>query len=417
MISDSSFAAEVETRLALGCREAAAGIGLLQCVQHCVSTSKARIANPHHFLYCCERTTIGDQGLRILIVSTFYDRSERDIFAALPGMGFETGVICNEHAPYQEPLLAAGVKVTHMDVKNRLDLRSAAMLRRQLKQDGVKVIYAPRNSTLSVSLMASAGLDVRVAGYRGTIGHLSRWDPASWISYFNGRVARIVCVSNAVRRYLLSFDLPESRLVTIYKGHDPKWYETDGASLETFGIPRGSFVVGFTGNIRPVKGVDILLEAASRLPANTNVRFLLIGEVRDKKVMELAERPNVKNIVHFTGFRKDATALVGQCDAYIMPSIKREGLPRGVIEAMCQEKPPIVTDVGGMPELVENGISGLVVPPLDPDALAGAITSLATNAQLCQTLGKAARRRIESNFNINQTIEEMSNLFREMAGE
>ncbi|MDP6526404.1 MAG: glycosyltransferase family 4 protein [Kiritimatiellia bacterium] len=355
--------------------------------------------------------------MRILIVNTIFDRSECNIFAALPGLGFETELICNEQAPYQEELLEAGVKITHMDVKHRLDLRSVAVVRRHLKQDGVNVIYAPRNGTLSVSLMASVGLNVSVAGYRGTMGHLSHWDPASWLTYLNPRLARIVCVSNAVRTYLLSFGLPESRIITIYKGHDPNWYETETPSLEEFGIPPGSFVVGFTGNMRPVKGIDVLLKAASRLPDDTNVRLLLVGEVRDRKLLELAKRPDIKTLVHFTGFRKDATDLVSACDAYIMPSIEREGLPRGVIEAMCQEKPPIVTAVGGMPELVEDGKSGIVVPPLDPDALAKAIISLSTDIQLCKTLGKAARTRIENHFNIAGTITEMSNLFREMAGE
>ena len=332
-------------------------------------------------------------------------------------MGFETEIICNKAAPYQQALHEAGVRVTHMNVKHRLDFISAALVRQRIKEGRVNVIYAPRNSTLAVSLMAAKGLDVRVAGYRGTTGHLNRWDPASWFTYLNPRVSRIICVSNAVRNYLLSFGLPESRLVTIYKGHNPEWYEAEQPSLDDLGIPPDAFVVGFTGNIRPVKGIDILIQAVSHIPRDRNVHFLLVGEVRDRRVKALSRDPELNKVLHFTGFRKDATALMRACQAYVMPSIEREGLPRGVVEAMCQSIPPIVTNVGGMPELVEDAVSGLVVPPRKPGALAVAILSLKHDEEFRASLGTAARSRIENHFHIDQTITQMSDLFRELAEE
>ncbi len=163
--------------------------------------------------------------------------------------------------------------------------------------------------------------------------------------------------------------------------------------------------------MRPVKGVDVFLRAMASLPPDANVHVLLIGEVRDNAIMAMANDPTITKRVHFTGYRKDAPVLAGACNAFVMPSVEREGLPRAVIEAMAQRVPAIVSNVGGMPELVEDGLSGLVIPPRDHKALASAIMALVTEPERCKALGEAARFRIETVFNIDTTIEKMEALF------
>ena len=351
--------------------------------------------------------------MRILIVCTSYDRSEQAVFAALPAAGFDTEIVCEPGGRDPAPMTRAGVRVSPWPVRNRLDLRAVRHLRKLLDRAPADVIYAPRNSTLSVSLLATIGRATRVVGYRGTCGHISRWDPAAWLTYLNPRVARVCCVSHAVRNYLLGFNLPPARLVTIYKGHDPDWYAGNRPSLEPFGLGPTDFTVAFTGNMRPVKGVDVLLEALRGLPSDSHIRALLVGEVRDAGLQRLAQAPGVRERVVFAGYRADAAALAGACDAYAMPSVEREGLPRGVIEAMCQRVCPIVSDVGGMPELVQHGVSGLVVPPRQPQALRQALLSLERDRIHCRALGAAARARIEADFHIRTTIERMIALFRD----
>ena len=350
--------------------------------------------------------------MRILVVATLYDRSEAAIFAALPALGLPTELICDPGGRDQDALRHAGVTISHLRTRHRLDRNAIRHVRERIRARRPDVIYAPRNSTLSVSLVASRRTDVRVVGYRGTIGHLSRLDPASWLTYLHPRIARIVCVSDAVRRYLLSLGLPESRCATVYKGHDPDWYRFAPPSRKPFGLSDGDFVLAFTGNVRPVKGIDVLFDAMRRLEPDSPARLWLIGEVRNRGIRRAAARPDTASRIVLAGFRKDAAELVSAADAYVMPSVAREGLPRGVIEAMCQSKPPIVTDVGGMPELVRHQESGLVVPPRDPNALAAAIAALARDPALRGRLGAAARRRIAETFHIRQTIEQMANLFR-----
>jgi glycosyltransferase involved in cell wall biosynthesis len=134
------------------------------------------------------------------------------------------------------------------------------------------------------------------------------------------------------------------------------------------------------------------------------IHLLLAGEVRDRRVGRAAEEPGLRDRVHLAGYRKDAPALMGACNVFAMPSLEREGLPRAVIEAMSQGVPPIVSDVGGLPELVVNGHCGMVVPAGNATAIAAAIREYAGNESLCRAHGQSARERIASDFHTSGTI-------------
>jgi len=353
--------------------------------------------------------------LRILVAHTRFDRSETEMCRGFVRLGVEVDAVCEPGWKGGAALVQSGVAVAELSIRHRLDLRAAHRLRKLLRARRPDIVYAPLNSTLSVSLIATRGLGIKVIGYRGTIGHLSHWDPAAWLTYLHPRLDRIVCVSKAVERYLTDVRIPVECLRTIYKGHRVSWYESDqSVSLSEFGVPDAAFVVGFTGNMRPVKGVDVLLRSIEHLPADLNAHFLLVGDVRDKRIPNIASGEGIRQKVHFAGFRSDAAAIAGACDVFVMPSVEREGLPRAVIEAMAQSVPPIVTNVGGMPELVVDRECGLVVPPRDPEALADAIVMLARNPGVRREYGRRARDRIQTHFNIEQTIEQMLACFNEV---
>lgn len=354
--------------------------------------------------------------MRLLVVTTYSDRSEVSIYADLVRRGHTVEMACMADSPERHTLARAGVTVNPIRVRHRLDLAAAADVRRRVAAFQPDVVYAPRNGSLAVTLLATRGRRPSVVAYRGTIGHLSRFDPASWLTYLHPRVARICCVSDAVRDYLQTFRLPESRLVTVHKGHDVAWYDAmPKPSRRDLGLPDGPFILGFTGRVRPVKGGDVLLEALARLPPALGVHLVIVGEIVDPEVQRLAAAPALRGRVHTLGFRRDAAAIASTFDAFAMPSIEREGLPRAVIEAMSQGIAPIVTRVGGMPELVVDGECGLVVPPRDALALSAAIESLARDPARCSRLGQAARARIVSHFNIRDTTDRMERLFLDAA--
>jgi glycosyltransferase involved in cell wall biosynthesis len=122
----------------------------------------------------------------------------------------------------------------------------------------------------------------------------------------------------------------------------------------------------------------------------------------------------VKERIHAAGHRSDAPALTAACDVFVLPSVKREGLARSLIEAMAYSVAPVVTNCGGSPEIVVDGECGLVVPVRDAGAIARAIAKLYESPALRRRFGAAARERIRTEFRIERTIERTLELYREV---
>ena len=356
--------------------------------------------------------------MNTLHVGHSVDRVDLHVALALPAAGHHLEVVADPGSRADQTLAAAGIPVHAFTVRNRLDFSSDRRIRDLLATRPFDIVHAYTNRALASVLRAVPRRNgPAIVAYRGTMGHLSWFDPASWMTYLHRRVDRIVCVSEAVRGYLRGMCLPERRLTVIHKGHDPAWYAgATRESLREFNFPADAVIAGFVGNVRPVKGGDVLLRAMGRLPASSPLHLLLVGEIRDPVVTRLAARPEIAARIRLAGFRADATRLSGACDLFVMPSVEREGLPKAAIEAMAQGVPPIVTRVGGMPELVEDGVSGLVIPPRDDAALAEALVRLAGDAGLRERLGGAARQRIEGPFHIAHTIQKTLDLYEALRG-
>ena len=352
---------------------------------------------------------------RVLVVAGRTDRSEAALFGGLRERGFAVTLMGDPAAPGHEAFRPAGAPFAPLALRSRIDPRAIRAIRRAVAAFRPAIVHSLTARGLSNALLATRGARVRHVAYRGTLGNLGRLDPASRLTFLNARVDRIVCVSEAVRQYLLSLGVPAERACTIYKGHDPAWYgDAPTADLAAVGVPFGRFVAAFAGNIKPLKGIPVLLDACRRLPPDSRVHILLMGPVRDRRVRRLLRDPRLSGRVTAPGFRPDARTLLGAAHACVLPSVRREGLPRTVIEAMCQRVAPVVSDVGGMPELVEGGVSGLVVPTGDSAALCAALLGLERDPALRRRLGAAARARIEERFHIHDTIDRTAALYREL---
>lgn len=237
--------------------------------------------------------------------------------------------------------------------------------------------------------------------------------------FLNPRIDRIVCVANAVRDYFLQMRpaflrVPAERLVTIYKGHSLDWYTELPADLQEFGIGSNAFVIGCVANYRPRKGIEVLVEAMSDLPESLRGHLLLVGQMDAPGLEKKIAASPVTDRIHRVGYRRDAPSLTAACDVFVLPSTKREGLARSLIEAMAYRVPPIVTDCGGSPELVVDGVSGLVVPVHDAGAISVAIRRMHENPEMRRQMGEAARERIGTKFRIEDTIEQTIALYRSL---
>lgn len=354
--------------------------------------------------------------MRVLAVSGHLDRPEAHLLRGLAERGHEITVLLEPLSPFRDQL---GSKVIQIDqtVRHRFDLAAAWRIRGELKRCRADILHCFNSRGLSIGLMAALRQPVAVVAYRGTVGNISRLDPAAWFTYLSPRLDSVICVSEAVRSYLLRIGLPPARVVRIYKGHDPAWYRSSRSRADRrreIGLGDKTFVVGCVANMRELKGVDLLIDAVRALPPALDVRLLLIGEVRDPQIRALQHDPAVMQRVIFTGYRRDATELIGACDLCCQPSRRREGLPKSVIEAMCQGVPAVVSNVGGMPELVLDGECGFVVPADRSDVLSAAIERLYHAPAMLARFSAAARARIANEFSIDKTIAETEALYQSL---
>ncbi len=360
--------------------------------------------------------------IKALCITEDPDRPTTAMFAGLVRAGVDVSVICPEHSGRRGWLEDNGVRVLDLALRKRFDRKGVRLLRAELTSGGYDILHLFSNKALQNGLAASRGLAVKVIAYRGIVGNVSFFSPVSWMRFLNPRIDRIVCVADAVRDYFLAMRpkflrMPPERLVRIYKGHSLDWYQAVPADLTIVDVPKGAFVVACVANYRPRKGIEVLVDAFGRLPDQWGAHLLLIGAGMDAPALarRIAASPAALRI-HALGFRSDAPALTAACDVFVLPSTKREGLARSLIEAMAYAVAPVVTDCGGSPELVIDDVCGLVVPVNDPSALCDAIRRLHDDPALRARLGAAARERIRRDFRIEDTIERTHELYRSLVG-
>ncbi len=353
-------------------------------------------------------------GRSILVVGTELDRVEAHILAGVHEAGFDLKVRVVPTSPFLDVLQRAKIEFEPLVCRSRFDLRAMREIRRELTSGRFGVMHCLSNRSISNGAVAALGLPVKRVAYRGTVGHVSRWDPLSWLTYLNPGLDRIVCVSEAVRTYLSEMVTPE-KLVTIHKGHDLAWYpRAQSRSLSEYGIPDNAFVIACVANMRPVKGVPFLLEAFDMLPSELRAHLLLVGKIDPSAARALAQGRRHPDRVHAIGFHASPSTLVSQSDCFVMPSIEREGLPKSLLEAMSVGVPCIATNVGGMPEVIFDGDNGLVVPPKSAEPIKTAIQRLAADRILAERLARAAVETIQGRLSVTQSISKTVHLYQEL---
>jgi glycosyltransferase involved in cell wall biosynthesis len=333
--------------------------------------------------------------MRVLAIATTVDKPEAFIFAGLARAGATVSIIATPIPEHRELLTAHGVEIIDYSFSNRFDIKGVRLIKRIVRERNIDVVYALSNRGLSCSILGLVNQRVPLVAYRGTVGHLSWFDPTSWISYLNPKVKKIMCVSQAVQKYMLDLGISSEKAVHVYKGHDIAWYQAAPPPRSSLGIPSDAFVVGCTA-VMP------------------NLHLLLVGSIKDPLIDTLIKAFPDPSRLHLTGYRTDATRLARLSNVVVMASKTREGFPKSIIEAMSQGVPAIVTEVGGMPELVGRGSAGIMIPPRDTQALADAIRELYNNPSRTETLGSLGQQRIKDVFNINTTIKKTHDILSEL---
>ncbi|OHB88751.1 MAG: hypothetical protein A3D13_08190 [Planctomycetes bacterium RIFCSPHIGHO2_02_FULL_40_12] len=236
---------------------------------------------------------------------------------------------------------------------------------------------------------------------------------------------RIICNSSAVRNRFTKGAKTDAKIRTIINGVDLREFnlELNGSTIrKEFNIDEDEPIIGTIGRIDPEKGYECFLESARIILQDfKNVRFLVVGGAfnnpsLEESLYEMSVEKGIDKNTIFTGFRRDIPQLLASMDVVVLPS-EIDACSRVLFESMAMRKPLVATNAGGTPEIVQDGITGLLVKPGDSSEMAKCIKKLLDDKYLAEQYGNAGRKRVEEMFTIERNIRETENVYLELLNE
>jgi glycosyltransferase involved in cell wall biosynthesis len=217
-----------------------------------------------------------------------------------------------------------------------------------------------------------------------------------------------IVVSEAIQTYLQDTGIPKERIALIHNAIQPPAIdsqERDLSPLESLGWEKDSYIVIVVARLEPVKGHTFLIEALRKMTQERpQLRCLIVGDGRARTTLEAQVRDSdLQGRIHFTGFRDDISALLKVSDAFCLPSLS-EGLPYALLEACAHRLPLLVTEVGGMAELLTHKHTAFLVPPSDPGALTDGINWLIERPEEGARMGQAAFELVQQRHSLDNMI-------------
>jgi glycosyltransferase involved in cell wall biosynthesis len=233
---------------------------------------------------------------------------------------------------------------------------------------------------------------------------------------FTNRADAVAAVSKAVRGDLVRHGASAEKVRVVHNGIDLHRFDERTAQVLSPDIPTAEGpLLGCFGSLHPLKGHEFLFRAMPAiLRAHRSARLLLVGEGTERdRLHRLARSLGIEHAVTMTGFHENVPAVMRRVDLCVHPSID-EAFGLVLLEAMAAGKAIVASAVGGVGEIVADGDTGVLVPPRNPDALAGAICTLLDDADARERMGQAGRARVEAEFTIEQTVRSYESLYGEL---
>jgi L-malate glycosyltransferase len=362
---------------------------------------------------------VGGTERQFVYLTRALDRSQFDLRV---GCFEKTGTFLEDVESLNVPILEYRTTSLYSPRTLRNQLQLAAYIRKQ----GIQVIhtYGHYPNVFAIPAARLAGNCVTIASVRDTGVFSSQ-------KRMKAAAQRVACAladcvlanSNAVRDWLISEGIAPAKIRVIPNGIVvPRHSEAHSAAIrEEFAIEPDAPIVAVVCRLNSGKGLEYFLDAVpsvrERFP---NARFMIIGDSIVEPeykgdLQQYAHRLNISDRVIFTGERSDVSAILGQVTMSVLPSLS-EGLSNSLMEAMAAGLPVVATDVGGNPEIVSDGETGILVPPKDAAALSQAMIRVLESSELARRFGEAGRERVMRNFSLESTVKQTEELYRNLLG-
>ena len=326
--------------------------------------------------------------------------------------GWGALIACQPGSRLLSEAQAAGLPVAAIAMRSPVDMPALFALRRLMKARGVRLVHTHSSidSWLATLAAKSLGLPV-VRGRHVTIPVLRR----RALVY---RLAdRVITSGETVKVLVARAGVPVGRIDAIAAGYDPARFHagvSGTAVRQEFGL--SGPVVGLVANLRGSKGHHYFLEAARDVLAELpQTRFLIVGDgIAFEEVRRRVHELGLDGQVIMTGFRRDVPEVMAALDVLVLPSIRSEAVSQVILQALALGTPVVGTTVGGTPDVVRDGVSGLLVPPADAPALAAAIGKLLRDPTRARAMARAGQALVQAQYTIDAMMGRTTSVYSEL---
>jgi glycosyltransferase involved in cell wall biosynthesis len=312
------------------------------------------------------------------------------------------------------------VQVTPLSLLAPADMRAGIQLARLLRREGIAILHSHMFwSSLSACPIAwGCRVPVVIETLHGTEAWRTGWKARFWVDrLINLFITRHVAVSASDARFLANMKhVPCSKIATIHNGVDHRRFSPSENIRRTMrhrlGCSDQDVVLIVVARFHDGKGHAVLFNALRFVVDRfANVKLICLGEGDgEAEAKRICNELGLAQYVRFEGHRPDVADWLQAADINVLPSFY-EGLPLTVLEAMASRVPTVASDVGGIPELVADGVSGLLVPPGDSSSLANALLRLAYDKDLRRSMGAAAWSRATQHFSLKLQVYKTEQLY------
>jgi glycosyltransferase involved in cell wall biosynthesis len=377
-----------------------------------------RTTDPHKIVRVITRMNIGGPARHVTILAT---RSEPEFATVL--LTGEPGAREGSMLEEAERAGAHVVRVPHLSrpVAPIADLLALLWLFKYFRRERPAIVATHTAKAGSLGRFAAvlAGVPVIVHTFHGHVldgyfGRLRTWIFLSVERMLGRLTSQFIAISPEIASDLDRLAIGRGKTVVVRLGLelDHLAERRPGRLRNDLGIPSGAPVVGIVGRLVPIKAHDLFLEAASRLKAtNAELHFAIVGdgELWDQLHRDVAAA-GLSDRVHFAGWRDDLNEVYSDLDVVVCCS-RNEGTPVSVIEACAAARPVIGTPVGGMTDIISEGVNGLLVPSGDAEALAAAIAALIADPARRQSMGAAGRRMVLERYGADRMVSDLKQIY------
>ncbi len=329
--------------------------------------------------------------------------------------GYEVVLACQKNSGLSRNAQAAGVPVEHVTMRSYFDVFAILRLRSFIRRRNFQIVNTHSSRDSWVASFAS-----KLAGVPALIRtrHLSVPIATHLFNIVYHLPDVIITTCESTRMDMIERNrLDEHSIVSIPTGVVLDRYDPDYRAphlKRQLGIPEEAPVISKVAVLRSWKRHDVFLRAAravlSKVP---EARFLIVGEGPQRRNLErLIRQLGLERSVIMTGYRTDVPDILSITDISCLVSDSAEGVPQAVTQSLAMGKPTIRTSIGGIPELIVDGVTGYLIPPADPEALAEKILSLLKDPAKGAAMGAAGRSLIQERFSCETMLERLDSLYR-----